>query len=857
MTCSLRLIGLGLMATLVLPQPLQAQAGVSVTGVVLDESGAPIPGASVALTGGDPAGTHRTVSEQDGSFTIESVTPASYMVSIELSGFQTYQKATMVAPDLKPLRVTLQLARVEQEVTVEADVVDEGVAAGSNTGTTRLGDEIQKLPIASDDLFSVIGRFISPIGLGTEGPSIVVDGVAGGQLDQPSSAISSIRINRNPYSAAFQYPGNGRLEVSTNRGHRSRRLDGTFQTASRSSVFAARNAFAKSEQDLDRRLLQSNLGGVLNRKSSFFLAAKGLVNHESSLVNAVTLTGPVVENVPAVQRHNSLFGRLQFWPSALHSLYLTYGYSDRPARNRGSGGFNLPERGYDTDESKHRVTLNQNVLLPPNWSNTFLASFARQQERAGSPANAPAIVVNQAFAGGPSQVFSLDKRGSLDLENTTRYYGIRGHSLTFGGRYQTTAIDSLERSNFGGTFEFANLSQLAAGTPLFFRINQGEPQATFNVHEVNGFFEDQIVVTRQLTITGGLRYDWQSTTGDGNNVAPRLSVAFVPSPGSKTVIRGGAGVFYDDYPRSATKRSLLFDGVRLRETVIAGPSYPNPNPLASGQIVSPPHSTIRTDPDLRSPHLEQASVGIEHELWKRNRLSVEYMAVRGVHLFRSRNINAPEPGTGRRPDPAFLNINQIESTGFARSHAVTVSWRGRLGQIFRPYAQYVLSKTTNNTSGVFSLPANNFALQAETGPADFDQRHRLNLIGTLALPKAVQTGLVLSVGSGLPYNITTGFDDNGDALANDRPPGVTRNAGRGPYTIQLDLRFAKTLARSRRGEQGQKRDGLDIMVDVFNAINRTNVNSIVGVLSSPFFGRANSAAAARTVQFSLQYSFRR
>jgi hypothetical protein len=47
------------------------------------------------------------------------------------------------------------------------------------------------------------------------------------------------------------------------------------------------------------------------------------------------------------------------------------------------------------------------------------------------------------------------------------------------------------------------------------------------------------------------------------------------------------------------------------------------------------------------------------------------------------------------------------------------------------------------------------------------------------------------------------------------------------------------------------------MVDVFNAINRTNVDDTVGVLSSPFFGRANSAAAARTVQFSLKYAFRR
>ena len=132
-------------------------------------------------------------------------------------------------------------------------------------------------------------------------------------------------------------------------------------------------------------------------------------------------------------------------------------------------------------------------------------------------------------------------------------------------------------------------------------------------------------------------------------------------------------------------------------------------------------------------------------------------------------------------------------------------------------------------------------------------------MGTVVLPRDFRTGLVLSVASGLPYDITTGFDDNGDTMANDRPPGVTRNSGRGPQTLQLDFRFAKTidLARFRREAQAEKRDSLDLMVDVFNALNRTNVNGIVGVLSSPFFGRANSAAAARTVQFSLRYAFRR
>jgi Carboxypeptidase regulatory-like domain/TonB dependent receptor len=853
----LSFMAVGLTAMLLLsPCLLAAQTADAMSGLVEDETGAPLPGATVTLVRQPAAGPQVIQSQTNGTFRFNPVTPGRYVLTIELSGFETYKQELTVGPESGPLRVRLRVARVEQSVTVTADALDEALTADSTAATARLDDDlIQELPVADDNLFAVIGNFIAPIGLGAEGPSVVVDGIAGGDLDVPSTALSRVRLNRNPYSAAFQYPGNARLEVTTQRGHRSRRLDGGFQTTSRSAVFAARNPFSHSVPDLDRRLLQAHVGGALSKNASFNVAAKRLTNHESAVVNAITLAGPVVANIPTSQRHDNLFTRLQWWPSALHTVYLTYGFSDRPSRNRGTGGFNLAERGYDTNERKHKVTVTQNLLLPPHWTNTLVGSVATDDERAGGAATVPAIVVTQAFAAGPAQVFASDRKESLDLQNTTQYHGVPGHTLLFGARLQRTTTDARDQSNFGGTFEFGSLAQLEAGTPLLFRINQGAPQAVFTVYKAHGFLQDEVVIARQVTVTLGMRYDWQSSVGDGNNVAPRVGIAWAPPGSGKTVIRGGAGIFYDDLPRAATERSLLFDGARMRETVIANPSYPDA--FSRGQIVSPAPSTVRLAPDLRSPYLAQASVGIEQEVWGRNRLAAEYFMTRGENQFRSRNLNAPVPGTGRRPDSAFLNINQVQSTAHARSQAMTVSWQGRVGKAFRPYVQYVLSKTTNDSVGLFALPADNFDLAAEIGRADFDQRHRLNLVGTLAFPKAIRTGLVLSVGSGLPYDITTGFDGNGDTLAHDRPLGVTRNTGHGPHTMQLDVRLTKTLASSRRGDQGHKRDSVELMIDVFNAINRTNVTGIAGALSSPFFGRANAAAPARTVQFSVRYGFRR
>ena len=245
-----------------------------------------------------------------------------------------------------------------------------------------------------------------------------------------------------------------------------------------------------------------------------------------------------------------------------------------------------------------------------------------------------------------------------------------------------------------------------------------------------------------------------------------------------------------------------------------------------------------------------------HELWAKSWLTTEYSVLRGDHLFRTRNINAPLPDTGLRPNPAFVNINQVESTAFQRTEALAVTFQGRVGKVFQPYARYILSKTTNDTSGTYSLPADNYDLGRERGPADFDARHRFNLMGIVSLPRAVQLGILLTASSGVPFNLTTGFDDNGDTVANDRPTGATRNTGRGPATVQLDARLSKNFTMNHVWRGSQRRDVITIGVDVFNAINRTNVASVVGVQTSPFFGRANSAAPARVVQFSARYSFR-
>ena len=854
-----------LLVALVLSSPvfgqMRGQASVTVTGVVEDGNGAAISGVKVTLVRGDTHHIQETVSDENGNFSFPEVSPGNYVLKIEMSGFEPYEKSLVAdGQALKPLKIKLKIGAMKQQITVDADAADEAPSTSdSDAATARVDDNLlRQLPTLSEDVTPLIQKFVSPAAQGAEGPSIIIDGVEGSAVDLPASAIRKIRIDRNPYSALFQHPGKAKVEVTTEHGHK-KRYDGGFAMYARNSLFDARNAFAKLAPDLDRRLLQANLGGALpGNSSSFYIAAERSMLNQSAVVNAVTLTGPVLENVPTTQHRDNVFARLQWWVSPLHTLYGTYNFNDHSYHNKDVGGFNLPEQGVNDGRHRHRVMLDYSAIIPANWRNDLRFSFSNDNEHTGNSAVAPAIIVNQAFNAGPSQTFTRDERRQFDLQDTV-YYAHNKHAITFGARLRADLIDAFDASNFGGTFEFASLGQYAAGSPFVFRTVEGNPNVEFAARVANGFVQDELQVSPQLTLTFGLRYDWQSTIDERANFAPRLAFAFAPGKNRKTVIRGGGGIFYDNFPVSARQRSLLYDGTRLRELVFSNPSFPNP--FAAGEASSLPPSVIRVAPDIRPPYLSQTSIGVEHELWHNNSLTVEYAFLHGTHLFRSRNINAPLPETGLRPDPNFVNINQVESTAFERSHAVTATFRGQFGKFFEPYVQYIFSKNINDTSGTFALPANNYDLRPEIGPADFDWRHRLNLMGAVALPQAFHLGLLLSVTSGAPFDITTGFDNNGDTVATDRPPGVTRNTGRGPGTVELDVRFGKTfnVARLWGGEPAskRKRNNLEFTVDAFNVINHTNVNGIVGVLSSPFFGRANSAGGARTVQLSVKYLFRR
>ena len=92
---------------------------------------------------------------------------------------------------------------------------------------------------------------------------------------------------------------------------------------------------------------------------------------------------------------------------------------------------------------------------------------------------------------------------------------------------------------------------------------------------------------------------------------------------------------------------------------------------------------------------------------------------------------------------------------------------------------YQFGHVKNFTDNPFTLPADNYELDAEWGPSTRDVRHRFFAMVNFGLPKNSRMAIFTQGSSAAPYNVITGFDVNGDTLISDRPLGVTRNTARG------------------------------------------------------------------------------
>ena len=916
---------------------MPAQTG-SLEGVVSDQSGAVVAGATVKLTQQSGRETS-TTSAHDGHYGFSGLLPGAYTIQAFAPSLATPE----------PLRVSVgsgwQTANLQLRVVLAAQNIavreNAGTAistdASSNASATVLREhDLDALADDPNDLATDLQALAGP-SAGPNGGQVYIDGFSGGELPSKDS-IREIRINQNPFSPEFEKLGLGRIEILTKPGADKFRGSAFYNFAHH--AWNSRNPYASEKAPFFLREWGGNIGGPIGKRTSFFVDTRRDATDNGSIVNTVILDPATFRPVPFTdvfevpQRAIRVSPRIDHQLNSAHSLTFRYALTNMDVPGAGVGSFNLRSRAYDARTFNQTVQAGDTTVIGANLINELRFQFFRTNFREAPITIGPAIQVTGSFIGGGAQVGnSSDLQNSFELQDYVSF--VRGaHTSRFGVRLRATAQDNVSTQNFGGTFVFsggtgprldagdqpvadasggfvpqplqsieqyrrtlvfqqrglsaARIRELGGGATQF-TISAGEPSLSVRQFDAGLFAGDDWRVLPNLTLSIGLRYEAQTNIGDWRNLAPRVAIAWAPGSRSnshaKTVVRAGFGIFYDRFSLSNTLAAERYDGTIQRQYVFSNPdSFPSPPTMSTSTSVS---SSIvqRVSGRLRAPYLMQSIIGVERELPFKTTVALNYANSHGLHMLRSRDINAPLPGTwspafpasGVYPSGATGPIFLMESAGLYNQNQLLVNVNTKARSRLSLNGTYAINKALSNTDGVNTFPANQYDLRGEYGPALTDIRHRGSLAGTIDAFWGVRLNPLVTLESGAPFNITAGQDLYGTTLLNSRPalalnpsePGVVetryglldpnpepgqpvlpRNFGRGPGSIMINLRVSKTIALGRlEGNGGPAKPSrpwsLILSMSIRNLINHTNPGPIIGNITSPLFGQANQPAGSR------------
>ncbi len=673
-----------------------------------------------------------------------------------------------------------------------------------------------------------------------------------------SQQVQQIRVNNNPFTAENQFQGypfsGGSYGYSSGRGIQAEIINrggtgawhGNFQFQLKDESLDARNPFASNKPSYQQRNINLNVSGPVLRNR---LTVGGHFNQSmqdnAATVNAVTPQGPVQIGFtrPQVNRYGYTDGIYQL--TEKQSLHFEYYRQRFSVGKQGMGGFSLPERAIDFMGGDDYISLRHVWFPSEKLVQDISFSIESYYQRSVPATEGRSINVLGAFNGGSAQNRARSDNTDLSVRSLWIYTAKRW-TLRTGGRFQRSSEDEWSENNFQGTFTFSSLDSYREGLPILYSEIRGDPALRYSQNEWSAFFQNEYKVTPRITLFFGLRYEYQSNLDDYNNLDPRLSAAFALD--KTTVLRAGIGIFRMRIPRYAEMTLARMDGKRQVEIVINNPSYPNPYQSGEVTIVPPSSRRVRAE-DLVAPYSVNTSFQIERSFPRNLFVTASYDYHKAFHLLRSRNLNAPLPGETERPNPSEGNVWRLESTGISKFKAFRVSMSQRFS-IFNLNASYSY-EVNGDVITTFGAPTDNFNLRADY--AEYTQ-HQMNASVNSRLFFGIYLNTNVSISSGDPYTITTGYDDNGDGVTNDRPAGVLRYSMRGPHQSNVSFNLSKAFSLGKKKANAAS-PNINLFANMNNAFNRTNLGTPVGILSSPFFGQSISAYSPRQITIGMRFQF--
>lgn len=836
---------------------------------VLDPNGALIVSAMVQVKAEGGSGQSRKTNEK-GEAVFSALKRGRYSLRVEAEGFKARDVENLdLGEGVNQIKVQMDVAKIEEDVLVKQDDRERRTDPRGNAFTTILTEEqIAALPDDPEEFAAALQRMAGP------GAVIRVNGFRGGRLP-PKSQIRQIRFRQNSYAAEYHEEGFISVDIITKSATGA--WYGSLEFIFKDESLNARNAFAPRRGDEQSRFFNLTLGGpILRNRTAAFFAASNLAAYDVQTIAAALPQGLYSDVVRRPSRTLNLSAQVDHALTKTHTLYVEYQRNGSRSDNLGVGNLDLIERAFSSRRTEHLWRLADSGPIGKRVFNEIRFQARMQESFLTSATDAPAILVPGAFNRGGAQIESAQQSLSVELANNIDF-SFRQHAMRAGFLFEGGHYRSDEFRNTRGTFLFASIDDFRVGRALTFVQRIGDSRVKFTQHQFGWYLQDDFRLNQSLTLSFGLRHELQSNVNNRNNLAPRLGFAWSPFKDGRTTIRGGAGLFYNWLRADIYATTLRVNGEQQQDIVIRNPGLPGHS--TDGTQIRLPPSRIERSPLLRLPYIGQASMSVDRQVGELFQLKTSYVFQRGVHLLRGHDINAPIPGSVQRPDPLAGNVVQVESSARSTRHLLNINLNS-FGKRIYYLVDYSLSKSVNESDDPLSLPSNNFNLRAERGPAIDDARHRL--YGTLGVKlfKGLRLATTLNASTALPYNITTGFDDNGDTTVNDRPAGISRNSARGAPQWSVSSRFswnidfgARKGGTQSRGssvitvssedvgaltsvlEAADKKWHINFHIQAYNLLNRTNLINFVGVQTSPFYGQATTASPGRQVQAGMQFSF--
>ncbi len=431
------------------------------------------------------------------------------------------------------------------------------------------------------------------------------------------------------------------------------------------------------------------------------------------------------------------------------------------------------------------------------------------------------------------------------------------------------------------------LQSLNAGTPFLYRQGFNNPTWSDWVHYAGFFAQDSWKVHPRLTLDYGVRIDYDGAPPPiptNTYVSPRFGFALAVTGDRKTILRGGGGLFYSPiYYQIGYLTNILNDSGQYINQVFRSPAFPAAQtppaiwrsgaakgklPFGSLEAADLNALGIATGPrsagrvvfelgqDYKANYSVQANLGIQRQITNDIGVEAAYQMYRGVYIQQPVPKNYVEalPGdprlVGRNPafgplyvidparggDPTITQLTSYSSRGNSIYHGVTVSGTKRFSNNVSFQASYTFSKTIDDVTDFGSqfyapFPSRIFLDRALS---TFDIRHNFIFSGVFRSPSKnwLLRDFTLSpavfIRSGIPFNLVTGADINGDTRDfNDRLFFVGRNTGIGPNYRSIDFRLTRAF---RFKSDGDAR--IEFLVECVNLFNRTNFASVRDILGA-------------------------